>query len=37
MVLAVYPKPSYKEAIQVGLFEARQLMKKLGLKPRYPK
>ena len=26
-----------KEDIQVGRFKARQLIKKLGLKPRYPK
>ena len=26
-----------KEDIQVGRYKARQLMKKLGLKPRYPK
>ena len=26
-----------KEDIQVGRYKARQLMNKLGLKPRYPK
>ena len=26
-----------REDIQVGRYKARQLMKKLGLKPRYPK
>ena len=26
-----------KEAIQAGRFKARQLMKTMGLKPRYPK